>query len=207
MSKRSTTAAGLRPDHGRTDAELVECFRAGDEDAFGILHGRYWAPVLRHVRRTLPHAFREDAEDVTQDAFVRAYRALRVDAREIHFRPWLYRIAHNHSLDQPRRRAHRRVELRDDVATAPDPVPDIEAREQVHLIVGDIHRLPGMQGAAVVLREFSGLPYEAIAAELQVTVPAVKSLLVRARRTLRGASAGRAIPASPLPLLVGDPHS
>jgi RNA polymerase sigma factor (sigma-70 family) len=192
MHSRPATVFRTRRHHSHSDDELIRCFRDGSEDAFGILHDRYREAILRYVRRTLPGAVGADAEDVTQDAFLSAYRALRADERDIRFRPWLYRIAHNRCLDQ--RRVRGGLELHEDVAARSDPAADVEAREQLALVVGDIGCLPRTQRSAVVLRELGGLPYEAIAAELCVTVPAVKSLLARARRYLRGASEGRATP-------------
>lgn len=178
----------------RTDEELIEHFRDGSEDAFAILHDRHRPALLRFVRRTLPASVRHDAEDVLQDAFVLAYRALKADAREIRFRPWLFRIARNRCVDEWRRRAPEQLDLHDEIGGADDPVVDVDTRERLTMLVADIGRLPRHQRAAVVLRELGGFSYDAIAAELGVTVPAVKSLLVRARRSLHGAHDGRVTP-------------
>src|SRR6266498_3949411 len=67
----------------RSDDQLVALFRAGSEDAFAILHDRYRQRLFAYVRQMLSGASRQDAEDVLQDVFVRAFGALRVDRREI----------------------------------------------------------------------------------------------------------------------------
>src|SRR5438067_12444637 len=89
----------------RSDDQLLALFRDGDDEAFGILHDRYRQRLFGYVRQMLSAGSRQDAEDVLQDVFVRAYGALRADGREMNVRAWLYRVAHNRCIDQLRRPA------------------------------------------------------------------------------------------------------
>ncbi len=85
----------------RSDEQLVASFRGGSEEAFRAIHDRYRVRLLAYSRQMLGGS-RQDAEDVLQDVFVRAYRALRAHDRPVSLRAWLYRIAHNRCIDQLR---------------------------------------------------------------------------------------------------------
>ena len=125
---------------------------------------------------------RQDAEDVLQDVFVRAYGALRSDEREINVRAWLYRVAHNRCIDHLRRPRPAASEIFE-MSRTPllDPVDEAQRRDDLKRLVADVARLPEQQRSALLMREMDGMSYADLAAALDVTVPAVKSLLVRAR--------------------------
>ena len=80
------------------DEQLVALLRAGDDAAFAAIHDRYRRRLLAYARRFLGGS-REDAEDVVQDVFTAAHRALLADEREITLRPWLYRMTRNRCID------------------------------------------------------------------------------------------------------------
>jgi RNA polymerase sigma factor (sigma-70 family) len=174
------------PDCCLTDEQLLARFRAGSDEAFAVLHDRYRPRLAAYVRRMLAARSPGDTEDVLQDVFMRAYRALRGDTREIFVRGWLYRVAHNRCLDQLCRR---QPPPPDDVLAASrtpgrDPVEELHRREQLRDLVREIDRLPTRQRSAVVMRELDGMSYVDIAAALDASVAAVKSLLARARVSL-----------------------
>jgi RNA polymerase sigma factor (sigma-70 family) len=183
-----------KPMRLRDDDALVAAFRAGRDEAFSAMHERHRPALERYARRMLA-ARRGDAavEDVVQEVFVRAHRALRADDRPMALRPWLYRIAHNRCLDELR--AERPTgELDDDLAGAGgDPHALVAQRERLRDVVADVQALPATQRSALVIRELGGLSYEEMAAVLDTTVPAIKSLLVRARMGLADAAAERAL--------------
>ena len=82
---------------------MVEAVRGGHADrAFGLLFDRYRDDLLRYVRRTQPKGT-DQSEDILQDVFVSALTAMRGNDREIIFKPWIYRIAHNACIDRHRR--------------------------------------------------------------------------------------------------------
>ena len=175
-----------------SDDKLIALVRRGREDAFEVLFDRYRPRLLAFSRNMLRSA--EDAEDVMQEVFVNAYRAIRSDDRQIVAKPWLYRIARNRCLNELRRNTADAVESMDVFENvAPGTGETVERREQIDELVTDVKRLPEQQRAALLLREMEGLPYQQISEVLDTTVPSVKSLLVRARMGLAEAGEARAM--------------
>lgn len=177
----------------QADERLVAHVRRGNQAAFEVLVARYQARLLAFCRHMLGASARRDAEDVLQEVFASAYRAMLSDQRPINVRPWLYRIARNRCLNHLRR----------------DPMPSIEGMEmtvvderigtaetvhqraEVRQLLADIQALPETQRTAILLREIDDLSYEQIALAMDTTVAAVKSLLVRARVGLAEAAESR----------------
>jgi len=166
----------------RSDDQLVALFRQGDDDAFQVIHERYRQRLFAYARQMLSGS-RSDAEDAMQDVFLRAYGALRADDRPVTLRAWLYKVAHNRCIDQLRRPMPAAVDLFD-LTRGPslhDPLEEAERREDLRRLVSDVRRLPEQQRSALLMREMEGLTYKEMSDALAVSVPAVKSLLVRAR--------------------------
>ena len=176
----------------RSDEQLLALFRAGSDDAFGVIHDRYRQRLFAYVRQMLSPGPRQDAEDVMQDVFVRAYGALRADDRQVNLRAWLYRVAHNRCIDHLRRPTPAPAEIFE-VSRKPlhDPIEEAQRREDLARLVEDVGRLPEQQRSALLMREIDGMSYADLADALDVTVPAVKSLLVRARVGLVEAAEAR----------------
>jgi RNA polymerase sigma factor (sigma-70 family) len=184
------------------DNTLVDLIAAGSDDAFAALDERYRRRLVRFARGFVSGGS-ADAEDVVQDAMVRAVRALRNGSRPEAVGPWLHRITRNCALDlNASRRRHPVVELVDHAhPPAEDAQSAVERSMGVRGLVADVGRLPDTQRSALVLRELEGRSYADIADELDVTVPAVKSLLVRARAGLKRAREDRRVAAwLPVPL-------
>ncbi len=186
------------------DDTLVGLVAAGSDDAFAALDARYRRRLVRFAQGFVPGGT-ADAEDVVQDAMVRAVRALRNGSRPDAVGAWLHRITRNCALDLTASwRRHPVVELADHAhPPAEDAQAAVERSLGVRGLVADVSRLPVTQRSALVLRELEGRSYADIADELDTTVPAVKSLLVRARQGLKRARDGRRAAAAwlPLPLL------
>jgi len=175
----------------RSDEQLVSLFRAGHEEAFRAIHDRYRARLFAYVRQMLAGS-RPDAEDALQDVFVRAYRALRASDHEISLRAWLYRVAHNRCVDELRRPVPPSPEVMSIIrAPEADPLAETVRRESLQRLVSDVRRLPEHQRSALLMRELNGLSYVETADALGTSVPAVKSLLVRARMGLAQAAEAR----------------
>ena len=173
------------------DAKLIAMARSGNPGAFEAIVDRYQPRLLGFCRQMLGST--EDAEDVLQEVFVNAYKAMLADEREINLRPWLYRIARNRCLNHLRKPTA-------DAQESMDMVPEVEAastaekvhnREEFRQLLEDVKKLPETQRSALLLREMDALSYEEIAAAMETTVPSVKSLLVRARISLAEASQAR----------------
>ena len=176
----------------RSDDQLLALFRAGSDEAFNVLHDRYRQRLFAYVRQMLSAGTRQDAEDVLQDVFVRAFGALRADARPVNVRAWLYRVAHNRCIDHLRRPVPAPADVFE-MSRTPlhDPLEDASRREDLRRLVTDVGRLPDQQRSALLMREIDGMSYADLATALDVTVPAVKSLLVRARLGLVEAAEAR----------------
>ena len=176
----------------RSDEQLVALFRAGSDEAFRTLYERYRQRLFAYVRQMLAGHSRQDAEDVLQDVFVRAFGALRRDERDVNVRAWLYRVAHNRCIDHLRRPVPPPSEVFE-MSRKPllDPVDEAQRREDLRRLVADVGRLPEQQRSALLMREIDGMSYADLAAALGVTIPAIKSLLVRARVGLVEAQTAR----------------
>jgi RNA polymerase sigma factor (sigma-70 family) len=172
-----------------SDDDLVARFRSGDDAPFDEIHRRYRRALLAFARRML-NGSGHDADDVVQDAFIRAYRGLRVTDRPMALRPWLYMIVRNRALDELRS-PPRATGYDDALALSAVPANDAaqraQERDEMRRLVAEIARLPERQRIALVLREFDGCSHAETARRLRTTVPATKSLIIRARSNL-GAS-------------------
>ncbi|HVE68141.1 MAG TPA: sigma-70 family RNA polymerase sigma factor, partial [Solirubrobacteraceae bacterium] len=168
----------------RSDEQLVALFRAGNDEAFRVIHDRYGQRLFSYARQMLAGS-RQDAEDAVQDVFIRAYASLRTSDRPIALKAWLYRVAHNRCIDQLRRPLPPPADVFD-VSRPPlsDPLSEAERRDDLRRLVDDVRRLPEQQRSVLLMREMEGLSYADLAEALDVSVPAIKSLLVRARMGL-----------------------
>jgi RNA polymerase sigma factor (sigma-70 family) len=193
----------------RSDEQLVSLFRAGSDDAFSVIHERYHARLLAYARQML-RSSGGDAEDALQDVFVRAFKSLRASNRPVLLRAWLYRIAHNRCIDELRRPIPVPTQLESDArptlasGATQDPSAVAERSEAVALLVADVRTLPVPQRSALLMRELQGLSYQELAVTLGVSVPAVKSLLLRARTGLVDLKVARDTPCTEIRLELAD---
>lgn len=193
----------------RSDEQLVSLFRAGSDDAFSVIHERYHARLLAYARQML-RSSGGDAEDALQDVFVRAFKSLRASNRPVLLRAWLYRIAHNRCIDELRRPIPVPTQLDSDARPAlssgatQDPSLVAERSEAVARLVADVRTLPPPQRSALLMRELQGLSYQELSMTLGVSVPAVKSLLLRARTGLVDLKLARETPCTEIMLELAE---
>lgn len=165
------------------DAELVLASRDGNRKAFEQLLARYERPVFNAAYRILHH--RDDAADVTQTAFLKAYEHLdRYDASQQFF-SWLYRIAINEAIDLGHRRKADPLVLEAIADSASGPEGRAVDAQSDARLQGALMGLPADQRALVVLKHVQDFSYEQIAVILDCPVKTVKSRLFTARRALR----------------------
>ena len=177
--------AGTALLHTQSDERLVDLTRAGNARAFEAIVSRYRKQLLRYCAGILPA---ERAEDAVQQAFMNAYKAIVADEAELNLRPWLYRIAHNSSLNLLRQNGWNYDEIPEDFDGVMQPPQAVEQSERIREVVRDVRELPERQRDAIVLRELEGRSYDEIAVALGVSDGAVRQLLNRARTTLRAAA-------------------
>jgi RNA polymerase sigma-70 factor, ECF subfamily len=178
------------------ELELVAKARQGDTASFSILLRRYEGKIFRLAMNITQN--REDAEDVLQESFLKAYEHLDQFLGNSKFYTWIVRIAVNQALMKLRkRRSDRAVSLDEQIDTGEDTVvreiaawdPDPEQRysqEELHTILSEvIDELAPIYRTVFTLRDVDGLSTEETAEALDLSVPAVKSRLLRARLQLR----------------------
>ena len=175
---------------------LVQAAKNGDMQAFEKLVKRYDRNVFRIAQHITQN--REDAEDVVQDAFLKAFSNLEQFQGQSKFYTWLVRIAVNEALMKlRRRRPERTVSLDQEVQTeedsmprevadwAPNPEQQYNQAELKEILGKTIQGLPPSFRTVFVLRDVEGLSTEETAEALNLSIPAVKSRLLRARLQLR----------------------
>jgi len=182
------------------DLALVEAFKRGEESAYTALVIKYREPVYRIARRMLRN--HEDASDVAQEVFIRAYRALPRFAARAAVRTWLYRITVNLCLDLAGRNSRGMLTglraLVQEPAVGDNPGEAAERRELADVVAEAIDLLPPRQKAMVVLRVYQDLPYAEIGRIMGCAEGTVKATMFAAFGKLRKvlapyvAGAGRA---------------
>jgi RNA polymerase sigma-70 factor (ECF subfamily) len=171
--------------HNKDDHELAAAAAAGELEAFGELIRRHqdfvYGAVLRVVKNpTL-------AEDISQDCFLRAYRALPDFRGDSQVRSWLYRIATNLALNAVTRRREYPTDVMPEAVTGADSGPEryAETQELSEALERAIKQLPEDLQTPLVLREMRHMSYEDIAGELELPLNTVRTRIFRARRALQ----------------------
>jgi len=173
-------------DTGRPESELIVLARKGDQGAYGVLVRRHQDRIYRHLLNLT--GSREEALELAQEVFIKAWQALPTWQPDAQFHTWLYRIASNAALDVLRRRkVVRFVPLDDDYdapADQPGPEAQLQARQGLRRLDAALARLLPEQREIVLLREVEGLSYDELATTLGIDQGTVKSRLSRARVAL-----------------------
>ena len=177
-----------------TDKQLVQQVQKGDRRAYDLLVLKYQHKIMSLIGRYVHDA--DEVQDVAQEAFVKAYRALPNFRGDSAFYTWLYRIAintaKNHLVARSRRPPGRDVDLEDaQFMDSADQLRDAETPEnslfgdELRAVVNEtLAELPDDLRAAVTLREFDGLSYEEIAEVMECPVGTVRSRIFRAREAI-----------------------
>jgi RNA polymerase sigma-70 factor, ECF subfamily len=176
--------------------DLMARIAEGDQDAFEILVNRHQAPVLNLVYRFIGD--KTQAKDLAQEVFLRVWQAARSYKPEAKFTTWIYRITTNLCFNELKSAHHKkwfqffRSDANDEARmeeNIPDSLPSPEdlllAKERSRQITNALQSLPESQRMALILKRYDGLSYQEIAQVLGCSVPAVESLLVRAKRSLQ----------------------
>jgi RNA polymerase sigma-70 factor (ECF subfamily) len=175
-----------------SDEELVAAFHAGEVTAFDALVGRWDRKIQGVIFRLIGN--HEEARDLSQETFLKAYRALGTFKREARFSSWLYQIAVNATRDRLRRRRRRMdLSLEDVEESADSALRDgsptafelLESGDLSRLVAAAMAALPDEQREVVILKEYEGLTFPEISDALDVPLSTVKTRLYRGLGQLR----------------------
>ncbi len=185
---RASEPAPARGDH--SEADLVQRCLEGDAAAWDTLARVYWKRVFNTAYKFVAQF--DEAEDLTQEIFLKLFRALPTYDRRASFETWLTRVSRNLCIDRYRRRRREEERFTDEVD--PDTIPldelvsrpdaTLEQRDQVAMVRRALAKLPPMYREAVALRDVHDLSYEEIAHRLQLPEGTVKSRSNRGRKEL-----------------------
>jgi len=185
----STLPNDLLPptDPAQPEIEWMRQIKEGDMDAFRLLVETHQARVIGTISKML--GSETESEDLAQQVFIRVWKSAQRYTPKAKFTTWLFRITRNLVFNEMRRRKHF-VEPTDDLAepverTVHEPDQALLEEELQSAIQEAINNLPESQRMAIILRRYEEMPYEEIARVMRTTVPAVKSILFRARVELR----------------------
>lgn len=178
-------------DRHEIDGDLVARSREGDHAAYNQLMNYYRGPILNFVYRLV--GSQEEAEDIAQQVFVRAYKKLGSFAFRTsrdRFSTWLYQLARYAAIDVLRRRQRRPVQSLDEFplltpVAEGNPLQEASNRERERAIATAIAELPEDQRVALVLSVYEGQSYAEIAVVMKSSVKSVESRIYRARQFLR----------------------
>ncbi len=194
------SAAGVTADDRsasrEADTEMLKAVLAGDNTAYRGLVEKYQGRVYSMVYGMIRN--REDARDIAQDAFIKAFRNLSSFRLESSFYTWLYRIAMNLAIDHTRKRKRREasgfdesIASRDETGSVAEihhgdsPRRQLERKQLFAQIMEAMDKLPGDQKQVILLRELEGLSYKEIAEVMDVPEGTVMSRLFYARKKLQ----------------------
>lgn len=165
------------------DRSLVELCQAGNQEAFGDLYARYYQRLLRFCMRRVGNA--HEAEEITQEAFARAFHAMPRFAGERRFYPWLTVIAARLCIDSHRRSARSEPSADVEMGSVEGGEEQIIAKVDLAYLAQALENLGPRHREVLELRETQGWSYQQIADHFNVTLGTVEALLFRARKALR----------------------
>jgi len=178
------------------DVILMLKFKQGDKLAFEQLLDKYQKRVINIIYRLIQN--RTEADDLAQEVFLRVYSHAKTYEPKAKFSTWIYKITRNVCLNELRKRKRKFVSLDETISTQEgqlkreivstdisSPYEDTSTHELQKLVREAIESLPVNQRMAVILRRYEQLPYEDIAKSIGCSVSAVKSLLNRAKESLK----------------------
>ena len=174
----------MTANDSEADNSIVERYLAGDMTAFDELMIRYERQIYRVCYRFVNN--RDDAMDLAQEVFIKAFEHLSSFRRESSMKTWLYRIAMNHCINHVKKNAREYVELKENVGSTRASVhSDMEDREQRELFRTLVKKLPPKQKAILEMRIHEQLSYEEIATMSNRSVSTIKASVFFALEKLR----------------------
>ena len=161
----------------------------GDERAFAAIFRRYHQSLYRYCLAIVGDP--QDAQDALQNTMVKVLRALPGEERRIELKPWLYRIAHNESIELLRRRRETRQLDPELMAAGSGLAEEAASRERLRRLISDLDELPERQRGALVMRELAGLEFAEIGDRARHLPAVARQTIYEARLSLRQMDEGR----------------
>ena len=161
----------------------------GNDAALEAIYRDFHQPLYRFCLAIVGNG--QDAEDALQNTMVKVLRALPGETRSIALKPWLYRIAHNESIDLLRRRRENVSLEASEPRVGEELAAQVENRERLRHLIADLAVLPGRQRETLLMREAAGLSFDEIGAALETSPAVARQTLYEARLGLRQMDAGR----------------
>jgi len=184
MERTLTVPVAMTSQDTEADNSIVERYLAGDMTAFDELMIRYERQVYRVCYRFVNN--RDDAMDLTQEVFIKAFEHLANFRRESSMKTWLYRIAMNHCINHVKKNAREFVEIKENIGSTRASVhSDMEEREQREQFRTLVQRLPPKQKAILEMRIHEQLSYEEIATMSGRSISTIKASVFFALEKLR----------------------
>jgi RNA polymerase sigma factor (sigma-70 family) len=174
-----------------SDERLTSRAVDGDERAFAAIFNRYHQSLYRFSLAIVGNP--DDASEALQNTMIKVLRALPGEERKIDLKPWLYRIAHNESIDLLRRRRETRELDVEQIAPGYGLAEDAATRERLRRLITDLKELPERQREVLVMRELAGLGFEEIGSALDTSGAVARQTLYEARQSLHQMEEGRAM--------------
>ncbi|HEX5592411.1 MAG TPA: RNA polymerase sigma factor [Solirubrobacterales bacterium] len=172
-----------------SDERLTRRAVDGDERAFAAIFRRYHQSLFRFSMAIVGNP--DDAAEALQNTMIKVLRALPGEERKIELKPWLYRIAHNESIDVLRRRRETAQLDVEQIAPGYGLAEDAATRERLRRLLTDLKELPERQREVLVMRELAGLEFEEIGSALDTSGAVARQTLYEARQSLHQMEEGR----------------
>jgi RNA polymerase sigma factor (sigma-70 family) len=185
-----------------SDDRLTKRAARGDEQAFAAIFDRYHQGLYRYCLAIVGDP--QDAQDVLQNAMVKVLRALPGEERKLELKPWLYRIAHNESIELLRRRRETRPLDMELASPGVGLAEEAMTRERLRGLISDLDQLPERQRGALVMRELGGLDFAEIGAAFGTSAAVARQTLYEARLSLRQMDEGRAMSCATVTKVLSD---
>ncbi len=185
-----------------SDEQLARRAVDGDERAFGAIYRRYQQDLYRFCLAIVGSP--QDAQDALQNTMVKVLRALPGEERSLELKPWLYRIAHNESIELLRRRKGTEALDSELAGRGPALAEEAALRERLRHLISDLDELPERQRGALVMRELGGLDFDGIGAALGTSAAVARQTVYEARLGLREMDAGREMSCATVTRAISD---
>jgi RNA polymerase sigma factor (sigma-70 family) len=178
----------------KEDSALIHQARTGDQKAFRKLRLKYYAPIFKLISRMIRS--REEIEDLTQEAFIKAFTSLASFNEEYSFSTWLYKIATNHAIDYVRKRKLQTFSINKPIEseesdysfelqdTEPEPDQELIAVQRKKMLDDAMESLPAKYRQVILMRHVDEKEYQEIAKTLKLPLGTVKAHIFRARELL-----------------------